>query len=453
MKRAKKSVMGRVEDISTEEIRMPEDVEDAAGEDAGKSPIRNAKRKKAEKEASAEQKPEQAEAPAPKEKKPGLGSKRSAAKDASNNAAQTEDGEEVRREFPKQLILYILTVITILIFVVLKLYDSVGWQQDVPTYILAFVLIAIGCSISPVTSYIINKRAENRVVKANTYYLELTFTNDKSARSQLIKALISSAQGNAERTEIMLEKLLERCSVPQEFASIYTIMGGNAAKNAGDPQKAIECYEKAIAREAGFAGAWYGLAVAHMRLDDLRPAQEELVHARELGYDRAKVRRALEVIDEMLEDDSRVSGVGSGYSSTAAVEEELNSSDAGSASQSAWEDSAELANAVKPFNIFERDGKYYSVLSTDLKYKADIFAARETEGFMGSGYDWENLAKVLINEELQEYDGVIDFDSNASMFSAFSTSKGVLRHFITAFAQVCESDEKMADLLSRAMPS
>lgn len=474
--------MGRLEDISAEEVSVPDTLADSEIDQSVKSPIRNAKKKKAEADAEPDAEPKSAQIKAPETPmaahvkspiftassdepaaeeengKKGKG-KRKEKKDKDDSDAAAQGIEPEHREFPRQLIIYIVAVIIILVFVVLKLYDSVGWQEDVPTYIIAFIFIAIGCSVSPITGYVTYKRAASKVIKANTYYLDVTFTNNKNAKNQLIQALISSAEGDAEKTEVMLEKLLDKCSVPLEYASIYTIMGGNAAKNEGDVQKAIEFYEKAIAREAGFAGAWYGLAVAHMRLDDLRPAQDELTRARELGYDRSKVRRALEVIDEMFDDDTRVFGVGSGYSTALAgdIDDETNS-DAITpvmdfASPENPEDAAQLANEIAPFTAYERDGKFFASLNTSLKYKSEIFAKREADGFTGSGYDWENLAKILISEELQEYDGVINFASDAGTFSAFSISKGALQHFISAFAAICKNDDKMTDLLSRTMPA
>lgn len=461
MKKSKKSVLGRLEDISSEEINSPELLEEDGENEGNKSPIRNAKKKRAEKEAVEKLKEAPSDEPAgdsekTKKAKPAK-EKPSKEKPAKAEPAITKSADE-KKIVTRNLIVYIVAVLIILVFVVLKLYNSVGWQKDLPTYILAFILIAVGCSISPVTNYIIYKHASAKVIKANPYYLAVTFKNDKSARNQLINALMSSAEGNSEKTESMLEKLLEKCSTPQEYASIYTIMGGNAAKNSGDAQKAIEYYEKAIARDEGFGGAWYGLAVAHMRLDDLRPAKEELSRARECGYDRSKVRRALEVVDEMLEDDSRVLGAGAGYSTTAkAVEDNSPKSDSLAGEEflpsSRYDSDSPIANEIAPFVIFERNGNSFASLNIDGSYKAEIFAARAADGFIGSGYDWENLAKVLINEEMQEFDGVINFDSEAGMFTAYSRNRVAIESFILAFAKACRDDAKMADLLSRAMPA
>lgn len=84
------------------------------------------------------------------------------------------------------------------------------------------------------------------------------------------------------------------------------------------------------------------------------------------------------------------------------------------------------------------------------EYKEVIFQSREDEGFEGNGYNWEALARVFIKEQVAELSEKIDFDSEGSMFCAYSQDKDALKEFILKFKDACENESLIMDLFSRA---
>ena len=56
---------------------------------------------------------------------------------------------------------------------------------------------------------------------------------------------------------------------------------------------------------------------------------------------------------------------------------------------------------IKPFFFVEHEDTASLCLNVG-EYKAEIFEEREDEGFEGSGYDWQSLALVFLNEKVPE---------------------------------------------------
>ena len=79
-----------------------------------------------------------------------------------------------------------------------------------------------------------------------------------------------------------------------------------------------------------------------------------------------------------------------------------------------------------------------------------IGAVEALEGFEGSGYDWESLAKVFLEEKTPDLIGTVKFDSGSSMFCAYSENAAALREFIAGFKNACENKALITDLFSRA---
>ena len=104
---------------------------------------------------------------------------------------------------------------------------------------------------------------------------------------------------------------------------------------------------------------------------------------------------------------------------------------------------------IQPFFWVERENGASICLYVG-QYKADVFRAREDEGFEGNGYDWASLAQVFVDESEPGWAGVIEFDPEASMFCAYSDDKEALKNFATAFKEACENDALIRDLFSRA---
>lgn len=110
---------------------------------------------------------------------------------------------------------------------------------------------------------------------------------------------------------------------------------------------------------------------------------------------------------------------------------------------------SKINKEIEPFFWVEHE-LTASVCLTVGEYKTEIFQSRENEGFEGNGYDWQSLARVFIEEQSPELSENIDFDSEGSMFCAYSNDKDTLEKFILRFKEACENEELIMDLFSRA---
>jgi len=113
----------------------------------------------------------------------------------------------------------------------------------------------------------------------------------------------------------------------------------------------------------------------------------------------------------------------------------------------------DFINRIAPFSWIEHEnGGAAVVLYIDENYKAELFKTRKDEGFEGSGYDWESLAEVYIQEHFPDLQSEVEFDSEYMMFCAYSFELDAFRCFAIGFKEACENDELIADLFSRTAP-
>ncbi|ASJ20507.1 immunity 51 family protein [Brachyspira hampsonii] len=104
---------------------------------------------------------------------------------------------------------------------------------------------------------------------------------------------------------------------------------------------------------------------------------------------------------------------------------------------------------IEPFFFVEHENTASLCLNVG-EYKVEIFEEREDEGFEGGGYDWQSLAIVFLEERVPDLKGIIDFDSESSMFCAYSSNIEALKKFALLFKEACEDDKLIRDLFSRA---
>jgi hypothetical protein len=110
-----------------------------------------------------------------------------------------------------------------------------------------------------------------------------------------------------------------------------------------------------------------------------------------------------------------------------------------------------FAKTIAPFFwVDHEESKSFSVCLNAGDYKPELFESRAEEGFEGGGYDWQSLAKVFLSERMPELEDTVDFDSEASMFVAYSKNEEALKQFILAFKGGCENEMLIQDLFSRA---
>jgi len=110
---------------------------------------------------------------------------------------------------------------------------------------------------------------------------------------------------------------------------------------------------------------------------------------------------------------------------------------------------ADFAASIRPFFWTDHETSA-SVRLYAGSYKNEVFQSREDEGCEGNGYDWESLARVFLAEKAPELSDALGFDSEGSMFCAYSTDKDALKNFILKFKAACEDDALIMDIFSRA---
>ena len=112
----------------------------------------------------------------------------------------------------------------------------------------------------------------------------------------------------------------------------------------------------------------------------------------------------------------------------------------------------DFASQIAPFSWDEFEGTVSVTMYTSHKYKKELFKTRKEEGFDGSGYDWESLAQVFLQEKAPDLIDKIDFDSERLCFVAYSADKDAMKRFILMFKDICENDELITDIFSRTAP-
>lgn len=111
-------------------------------------------------------------------------------------------------------------------------------------------------------------------------------------------------------------------------------------------------------------------------------------------------------------------------------------------------DNSNFKQSIKPFFWIEHKDDFSVCLEAG-SYKNEIFSTKKEDGFEGNGYDWTSLAKTFLAEKLPQLNESIDFDSEAEMFSAYSTNEDALRTFVVEFKKTCEDETLIEDLFSK----
>ena len=110
----------------------------------------------------------------------------------------------------------------------------------------------------------------------------------------------------------------------------------------------------------------------------------------------------------------------------------------------------DIEERIKPFFMSEYEGTFSVCPDAGDGYLEEVFETRADEGFKGSGYDWESLARVFIEEKCPELSAKINFDPEAGMFAAYSKDKDAVIEFITKFKAACDDKELITELFGRA---
>ena len=100
-----------------------------------------------------------------------------------------------------------------------------------------------------------------------------------------------------------------------------------------------------------------------------------------------------------------------------------------------------------PFYIMKLESGMLSVCLDTMLYKKELFTKRNDEGIMGSGYDWEKVVSVLLQELEPDLSGYVYFDSEADLFCSYSDNHEMFMKFVSKLKAVCETNERLEDAI------
>lgn len=112
------------------------------------------------------------------------------------------------------------------------------------------------------------------------------------------------------------------------------------------------------------------------------------------------------------------------------------------------EEGVSINEEIAPFFWVEQENGA-SVGLTPGEYLQDVFESRAAEGFTGSGYDWDSLAKAYLDDE-PALRAKLQFDSQEDLFSVYCRDSEVLETFIYGFKAACEEHERIMKLFGNA---
>jgi hypothetical protein len=100
----------------------------------------------------------------------------------------------------------------------------------------------------------------------------------------------------------------------------------------------------------------------------------------------------------------------------------------------------------EPFILTKASQPSLLLTGRGMALKTPIFEAR---GWLGGGYDWASIARVILVESLPDLADIIKFDPEADTFSAHGPREAMLR-LGAEMLRVYKDDNILRDFLSRA---
>jgi len=111
-------------------------------------------------------------------------------------------------------------------------------------------------------------------------------------------------------------------------------------------------------------------------------------------------------------------------------------------------DTVNFEENIFPFNIMKLENGMLSVCLDTSSYKKEMFAKRNNEGIMGSGYDWEKAVSALRQKLGLDLCGDVYFDSEADLFCAYSNNNEKFMEFVLNLKQICENNKELDAAIS-----
>jgi hypothetical protein len=85
----------------------------------------------------------------------------------------------------------------------------------------------------------------------------------------------------------------------------------------------------------------------------------------------------------------------------------------------------------------------------DMVARTRVFEERSEEGWLGNGYDWTSIARVVVEERLPDLRNGLDFDPEAGTFVALGSIEA-LKRLGGEMKKVFDDEASIRDLLGRA---
>ena len=106
-----------------------------------------------------------------------------------------------------------------------------------------------------------------------------------------------------------------------------------------------------------------------------------------------------------------------------------------------------IKESIGPLALMEHEGGQYSLVLSDLDYRAEVFEEKDHEP---SGYAWEGVVQLLLQERAPELADRVEFDSEAGMFCAYGTDAAALRTVAGLVQETLDDPAKLAAAIDRA---
>lgn len=99
--------------------------------------------------------------------------------------------------------------------------------------------------------------------------------------------------------------------------------------------------------------------------------------------------------------------------------------------------------------LFFEDKRKASIIHSVFDEKQFIFKERESEGWIGNGYDWAAVARVILEEKANHLIEEVGFDPHEDMVEIYGEAN-IIEEFAKILKKVYDDDALLRDLLSRA---
>ena len=102
-----------------------------------------------------------------------------------------------------------------------------------------------------------------------------------------------------------------------------------------------------------------------------------------------------------------------------------------------------------PFTLIAGDNPSLILSDDDMSLRVSVFEEKEDEGWLGNGYDWTAIARVVVDEKIPDAKDKLEFDPEAGMFCALGSIES-LERLGAEMKKVFDDENLLRDVLSRA---